>query len=78
MEPLFTWSTIQTCNIPQEFEVDIYATNSKHADSGNGLRFLHKYEFEIIYHPGKESVIADSLSRKSFVGSISILENPIP
>ena len=31
----------------------------------------------IIYRPGKENVVADSLSRKAFLNAISIPDNPI-
>ena len=41
------------------------------------IEILHEYDFDIIYRPGKENVVADSLSRKSFVGAITIPDNPI-
>ena len=41
------------------------------------MELLHEYEFEIVYRPGKENVVADTLSRKSFLGGISMPSNPI-
>ena len=30
------------------------------------MEFLEDYDFTLIYHPGKENVVADALSRKSW------------
>lgn len=36
------------------------------------MEFLHEYDFNIEYQPGKENVVVDALSRKSMLASISI------
>ena len=41
------------------------------------IEILHEYNFEIVYRSGKENVIADALSRKSFLGATTMLDNPI-
>ena len=41
------------------------------------IELLHEFEFDIKYHPGKENVVADALSRKSFLCAISMPDNPI-
>jgi len=33
------------------------------------MEFLKDYDFELQYHPGKENVVADALSRKSIHAS---------
>jgi len=30
------------------------------------MEFLKDYDFELLYHPGKANVVADSLSRKTY------------
>jgi hypothetical protein len=34
---------------------------------------LHHYYYTINYHPGKENVVADALSRKTIAGSVSTM-----
>ena len=41
------------------------------------VELLQEYDFDILYRPGKDNVVADSLSRKSFLNAISIPDNPI-
>ena len=41
------------------------------------IEVLHEHDFDIIYRLGKENVVANSLSWKSFIGAISIPDNPI-
>ena len=41
------------------------------------VELLQEYDFNILYRPRKDNVVADSLSRKSFLNAISILDNPI-
>ena len=38
------------------------------------MELLHEYNFTIEYHPGKENVVADALSRKSLAATISLLQ----
>lgn len=37
------------------------------------LEFLKDYEFALQYHPGKENVLADSLSRRGIVSIATLL-----
>ncbi|MCO5603851.1 hypothetical protein L7F22_058005 [Adiantum nelumboides] len=41
------------------------------------IKLLQEYDFDIKYRPGKDKVVADGLSRKSFLNAISIPSNPI-
>ena len=41
------------------------------------VELLQEYDFNILYRPGKDNVVADSLSRKSSLNAISIPNNPI-
>ena len=36
------------------------------------MEFLEDYDFTLLYHPGKENVVADALSRKSRGALVSI------
>ena len=36
------------------------------------MEFLEDYDFTLYYHPGKENVVADALSRKSWGALASI------
>ena len=38
---------------------------------------MQEYNFDIVYWPGKEKIIANSLSRKSYLEPISMPDNPI-
>ena len=33
---------------------------------------MKDYDFELTYHPGKANVVADALSRKSYVASLLV------
>ena len=41
------------------------------------IELLQEYDFDIVYHPGKENNIVDSLSCKSYLGAISMPDDPI-
>ncbi|MCO5605435.1 hypothetical protein L7F22_059637 [Adiantum nelumboides] len=41
------------------------------------IELLQEYDFDIKYRHGKDNVVADGLSRKSFLNAISIPNNPI-
>ena len=41
------------------------------------LELVKDYDCEINYHPGKENVVADALSRKSSLLALRILPNPL-
>ena len=41
------------------------------------VELFQEYDFDILYWPGKDNVVADSLNRKSFLNVISIPDNPI-
>ncbi|MCO5575331.1 hypothetical protein L7F22_029131 [Adiantum nelumboides] len=41
------------------------------------IELLQEYDFDIKYRPGKDNVVTDGLSRKSFLNAISIPNNPI-
>ena len=51
--------------------MDIYSTEPQYAV------VLQEYDFDIVYRPGKENIIADSLSRKSYLEAISMPDDPI-
>ena len=38
------------------------------------MKFLKDYDFELHYHPGKENVVADALSRKSLHVSLLMIQ----
>ena len=41
------------------------------------IELLHEFEFDIKYHPGKENIVANALSCKSFLCAISMPDNPV-
>ena len=41
------------------------------------LELLHEYDFTIEYQPGKENVVADALSRKSILTTLTLLRTSI-
>ena len=41
------------------------------------IEILHKYEFKIKYLPAKDNVVANALSRKSFLNAVSMPNDPI-
>ena len=41
------------------------------------MELLHEYNFTIKYQPGKENAVADALSRKSLVATISLFQTNI-
>lgn len=41
------------------------------------VELLQEYDFDILYRPGKDNVVDDSLSRKSSLNAISVPDNPI-
>lgn len=41
------------------------------------MELLQEYDFDIKFRPGKDNVVADALSRKSFLNAISMVDNPI-
>ena len=41
------------------------------------IELLQEYDFDIVYRLGKENIVADSLRRKSYLGAISMLDDPI-
>ena len=41
------------------------------------IELLQEYDFDIVYHRGKENIVADSLSCKSYSGAISMPDDPI-
>ena len=38
------------------------------------VEYTKDYDFELTYHPGKANVVADALSRKSYVASLLVLQ----
>ena len=36
------------------------------------VEYMKDYDFELTYHPGKANVVADDLSRKSYVASLLV------
>ena len=41
------------------------------------LEFLQEYDFEIEYLPGRDNFIADALSRREFVSTISVIRSQL-
>lgn len=55
----------------------IFTQESLNMRQRRWIEVLHEFEFDIKYRPGKENVVADALSRKSFLCVISMPDNPI-
>ena len=55
----------------------IFTQESLNMRQRRWIELLHEFEFDIKYRPGKENVVADALSRKSFLCAISMPDNPI-
>jgi hypothetical protein len=50
---------------PQKLEVYIFSQPDLNMGQRRWLELLKDYELEVHYHPGKENVVADTLSRKA-------------
>jgi len=38
------------------------------------MKYLKDYDFELLYHPAKASVVADALSRKKMIKELELIE----
>ena len=57
--------------------MDIYPQQNLNMRQRRWIELLQEYDFDIVYRPGKENIVADSLSRKSYLGAISMQDDPI-
>jgi hypothetical protein len=72
MATLSAWECGSYLYRPQKLEVHLYPTRFEHV-AVKGLELIKDYELEVHYHPGKENVIADVLSRKAHYNYLSVV-----
>jgi hypothetical protein len=54
----------------------IFTQNDFNLRQRRWLELIKDYDLEIHYHPGKANVVADALSRKSYVNAIMVSQMP--
>jgi hypothetical protein len=70
LEALYDWKKVQNVHWSQNFKIHIHPKGTK-SKATKRLVLIKDYDLDIQYHSGKANVVADALSRKGQVNSVT-------
>jgi hypothetical protein len=76
VEALLDGKALRCVHRSQELEVYIFTQKELNMRQRRWLELIKDYDMSLQYHPGKANVVADTLSRKSYVNGLTAGQLP--